>query len=45
MNNIFLAYGTPGYIPPADVLKYDANNKMTYYENKFEIFSLGCIFF
>jgi len=41
---IFKKCGTPGYIAP-EVFKYDQKNPSTYYNDKCDVFSAGCILF
>lgn len=41
---IFKKCGTPGYIAP-EVFKYDAKNTATFYDDKCDVFSAGCILF
>lgn len=41
---IFQKCGTPGYIAP-EVFKYEANKPETFYNDKCDVFSAGCIFF
>lgn len=41
---IYKKCGTPGYMAP-EVFKYDEKNPSTYYNDKADIFSVGCIFF
>jgi len=42
--HIFRKCGTPGYIAP-EVFKYDQNNPTTSYNDKYDLFSVGCILF
>ena len=41
---IFKKCGTPGYIAP-EVFKYDAKNQSTFYDDRCDVFSSGCILF
>jgi len=41
---IFKKCGTPGYIAP-EVFKYDAKNPNTFYDDRCDVFSAGCILF
>jgi serine/threonine protein kinase len=41
---IFKKCGTPGYIAP-EVFKYDAKNPTTFYDDKCDVFSAGCILY
>ena len=41
---IFKKCGTPGYIAP-EVFKYDAKNPATFYDEKCDVFSAGCILY
>jgi len=41
---LFKKCGTPGYIAP-EVFKYDSKVPSTFYDDKCDVFSAGCIFF
>lgn len=41
---IFKKCGTPGYIAP-EVFKYDEKNPLTFYDDRCDVFSAGCILF
>jgi len=41
---IFKKCGTPGYIAP-EVFKYDAKSPSTFYDDRCDVFSAGCILF
>ena len=44
MNPIYKKCGTPGYMAP-EILSYDEKSRFLTYDDKCDIFSVGCIFY